>query len=161
MHLGHIVLLMKMIVNMPKCNVFNSINIFSLFFFFGITMPLIHSGLSVQLHGSVSRWWTLLFRFSSFLPLSLATNVSVIRSFSICWSACSTVRDNFDFITKWMWSLECVSHILAEPPKQKTKAYSSTKNSLCTTAVHICVVWPLFYVLRCWCLRWFNENLYI
>lgn len=35
------------------------------------------------------------------------------------------------------------------------------QDCLYTTAVNICVVWPLFYVLRCWSLRWFNENLYI
>lgn len=33
---------------------------------------------------------------------TLATNVSVTGSFAICRSICSTVRDNFDFITKWM-----------------------------------------------------------
>lgn len=89
------------------------------------------------------------------------------------------------FVSEWMfflfvpsllhlWRYVCGFHhkvdavfksILAEPQSRKLKLillqdhlYTTT-----TTTAVICirVVWALFYVSRCWSLRWFNEDLYI
>lgn len=108
---------------------------------------------SLQPHGNVTRSWIWLIGFCSFNHFCQngTRNVSVIGAFSSV---------GFDFITKWMWSVVSVSHILAEPQSRKTKAYSSTRWFV-YCCCHFCVVWPLFKVWRCWSLRWSNENLYI
>lgn len=54
-----------------------------------------------------------------FIPPFLSyktTNVPVIGAFSSV-----DVCGSFDFITKWMWSVERVSHSLAEPQSRKLK----------------------------------------
>lgn len=147
MHLGHTVFLLTMIVvNTLKCNVFDRI-------LFLCKNAAAHHEVSFNLLSGrmavLARLWIWLFRLFMFLSLFFLSFTTTKKRL---WSSVVICRSTYKlyyvavliWVTKW-------DVILAEPQSRELNLIL-LRDRLYTTAV-ICVVWPVFSVLRCWFLK--------